>query len=46
MEQFRSGLADRGDLVAREATTGTYEATIREIFREDRFDMGYWVSAV
>ena len=45
-EQFRGGLADRGDLVAREATTGTYEATVREIFREDRFDMGYWVSAV
>ena len=45
-EQFRGGLADRGDLVAREATTGTYEATIRDIFLEDRFDMGYWVSAV
>ena len=45
-EQSGGGLADRGDLVAREATTGTYEATIREIFRKDRFDMGCWVSAV
>ena len=26
-------------------STGTYETTVREIFRGERFDMGYWVGA-
>jgi hypothetical protein len=42
LEQFRSSDADRRDLVTREAMTGDYDATIREIFAEPRFDMGWW----
>ena len=40
--QFRSSDADRRDLVTREAMTGDYDTTIREIFAEPRFDMGWW----
>ena len=42
LEQFRSSDADRRDLVTREAMTGDYDTTIREIFAEPRFDMGWW----
>lgn len=42
IEQFRHGDADRRDLVCREAMTGGYETTAREIFAEPRFLMDYW----
>lgn len=41
-EQFRHGAADMRGLVQREALHGGYDATIREIFREPRFQMEYW----
>ena len=41
-EQFRHGDADRRELVSREALRGGYETTVREIFAEPRFQMGYW----
>ena len=42
LEQFRSSDADRRDLVTRGAMTGDYDATIRGIFAEPRFDMAWW----
>ena len=42
LEQFRRSDADRRDLVTREAMTGDYDTTIRGIFAEPRFDMGWW----
>ena len=42
LEQFRRSDADRRDLVTREAMTGDYDTTIREIFAEPRFDMAFW----
>lgn len=41
-EQFRSSAADARELVSREALSGGYETTVREIFNEPRFQMEYW----
>lgn len=41
-EQFRGGSADMRELVSREALSGGYEATVRGIFAEPRFQMEYW----
>jgi transposase-like protein len=41
-QQFRGGSADMRELVSREALSGGYEATVRGIFAEPRFQMGYW----
>lgn len=41
-QQFRGGSADMRELVSREALPGGYEATIREMFAEPRFQMEYW----
>lgn len=41
-QQFRGGSADMRELVSREALSGGYEATIRDIFAEPRFQMEYW----
>lgn len=41
-EQYRKGGADRRELVSREALSGGYESTVRSIFAEPRFQMGYW----
>lgn len=40
-QQFRGG-ADTRELVSREALSGGYDATIRDIFAEPRFQMEYW----
>lgn len=42
LEQFRRGGADRRGLVGREALTGRYRSSVRDLFAEPRYDMGYW----
>ena len=41
-EQFRRGDADRRELACREARSGTYSTSVRDIFAEPRLFMGYW----
>lgn len=42
LEQFRRGDADRRELACAQAASGTYSSTVRDLFAEPRFDMGYW----
>lgn len=44
LEQFRHGDADRRELACSEASSGRYSATVRGLFAEPRFEMGYWES--